>query len=58
MHQIGFIDYLIIGIYFAFVIGIGRSSRADELLNHGASVVVEDMSELGLRTDVVVPEPL
>ncbi len=43
---------------FAFVIGIGRSSRADELLNHGASVVVEDMSELGLRTDVVVPEPL
>ncbi len=38
---------------FGFVIGIDRNSHADELLDHGASVVVEDMSELELPPDIV-----
>ncbi len=36
---------------FGFVIGIGRSSHADELLEHGASVVVKDLSELEWQPD-------
>jgi len=38
---------------FGFVIGIGRGGHADELLDHGASVVVTDLSELEWQADVV-----
>lgn len=34
---------------FALVIGIARDSQANELLDHGASVVVKDLSELELQ---------
>ncbi len=36
---------------FGFVIGIGVGSHADELLDHGASVVVADLSEFELEPD-------
>jgi alpha,alpha-trehalase len=42
---------------FGFVIGIGIGSHADELLDHGASVVVADMSEFELGSDIA-KEPL
>ena len=42
---------------FGFVIGIGIGSHADELLDHGASVVVADMSEFEWRSDIA-KEPL
>jgi alpha,alpha-trehalase len=37
---------------FGMVIGIGRSPHADELLDHGAGVVVKDLSELELQSGV------
>ena len=42
---------------FGFVIGIGIGSHADELLDHGASVVVADLSEFELQADIA-KEPL
>ena len=38
---------------FALVIGIARESQADELLDHGASVVVHDLSELELQPAIL-----
>ena len=37
---------------FGFVIGIGVGSHADELLDHGASVVVVDLYEFDLGSDI------
>ena len=36
---------------FRFVIGIGRGAHPDELLEHGANVVVQDLSEIQVRFD-------